>query len=209
MKVLILFAHPALERSRVNRRLLREVADVPGVTCHDLYEAYPDLHIDVKHDQDLLLRHDVVVFQSPFYWYAAPAIVKEWQDLVLAHGWAYGAGGTALRGKTTFNVLTAGGPQNSYAPAGHNRFAVRTLLAPFEATANLCGMRFLAPFVVFGVLRFAADSDYEAATRGYRKLLEAITRNKFDFDRAAELDLLLPHLDDLILPTPQATGEVA
>ncbi len=47
-RILILFAHPALERSRVNRRLIAEAKDVAGVTVHDLYEAYPTLDLDVK-----------------------------------------------------------------------------------------------------------------------------------------------------------------
>jgi putative NADPH-quinone reductase len=38
-QVLILFAHPALEKSRVHRRLVRAAQSVPGVTFHDLYEA--------------------------------------------------------------------------------------------------------------------------------------------------------------------------
>jgi hypothetical protein len=41
-RVLILFAHPALHRSRVNRGLVRAVRDLEDVTFHDLYEAYPD-----------------------------------------------------------------------------------------------------------------------------------------------------------------------
>ena len=41
-RVLILFAHPVLERSRVNRRLLDGVRDLEGVTVHDLYEDVSD-----------------------------------------------------------------------------------------------------------------------------------------------------------------------
>jgi glutathione-regulated potassium-efflux system ancillary protein KefG len=36
-RVLILFAHPALHKSRVHRRLGEAVRDLPGVTFHDLY----------------------------------------------------------------------------------------------------------------------------------------------------------------------------
>ena len=61
-----------------------------GVRLHDLYEAYPDFLIDVEAEQALLLEHDVIVFQHPVYWYSSPAILKEWQDLVLEHGFAYG-----------------------------------------------------------------------------------------------------------------------
>ena len=46
-RILVLFAHPVLERSRVNRRLLEAIRDLEGVTIHDLYEVYPTLAIDV------------------------------------------------------------------------------------------------------------------------------------------------------------------
>src|SRR5688572_33193483 len=98
-RVLILFAHPVLERSRVNRRLVEAVTGLDDVTVHDLYETYPTLSIDVRREQALLLEHDVVVAQHPFYWYSTPSVLKEWQDLVLEHGWAYGHGGTRLHGK--------------------------------------------------------------------------------------------------------------
>ena len=46
--VLVLLAHPVLERSRVNRRLADAAAKVAGVTVHDLYEIYPRLAIDAR-----------------------------------------------------------------------------------------------------------------------------------------------------------------
>jgi len=49
-RVLVLFAHPVLERSRVNRRLLDAVKDLDGVTVHDLYETYPTMSIDVRRE---------------------------------------------------------------------------------------------------------------------------------------------------------------
>jgi glutathione-regulated potassium-efflux system ancillary protein KefG len=54
--VLVLFAHPALERSRVHRQLLAHLPDDPRITLHDLYEAYPDFDIEVRHEQHLLTR---------------------------------------------------------------------------------------------------------------------------------------------------------
>src|ERR1700754_1232375 len=116
-KILILFAHPALEKSRVHIQLLAAIRGMQDVTLHDLYEVYPDLNIDIRHEQSLLLQHDIILFQHPFYWYSAPAIVKQWQDLVLEHGWAYGHTGTALRGKMTGNVLSAGSQESAYGEA--------------------------------------------------------------------------------------------
>ncbi|HUS68045.1 MAG TPA: NAD(P)H-dependent oxidoreductase [Kofleriaceae bacterium] len=189
-RVLVIFAHPVLERSRVNSRLLSAVTGLDGVTVHDLYEEYPTFHIDVPREQQLLLEHDVIVFQHPFYWYSTPALLKEWQDLVLEHGWAYGAGGTHLRGKITFNAITTGGPEASYRSEGYNRFTVRQLLAPWEQTAHLCGMRYLAPFVVHAALRVARDGDMVAAREAYRRVVEAARDDRIDLDRAAVAETL-------------------
>lgn len=197
LKTLILFAHPVLERSRVNRRLVDGVRDLPGVTVHDLYEEYPTLGIDVRREQALLAKHDVVVFQHPFYWYSAPAIVKEWQDLVLEHGWAYGHEGRALRGKITFNALTTGGPEAAYRKDGLNRFTIRELLSPFDQTAYLCGMRYLAPFVVHASLRLGSEPDVAPHVQSYRRLLEAVSEGMLDLERAARAPSLNADLDGL------------
>ena len=79
-KILVLFAHPALQKSRVNSVMLDAIHGLEGVTIHNLYEEYPDFHIDIKKEQQLLLDHDIIILHHPFYWYSAPAIVKEWID---------------------------------------------------------------------------------------------------------------------------------
>lgn len=189
-KILVLFAHPLYEHSRVNRLLVDAIRDLPGVTFHDLYEAYPTLAIDVRREQGLLAAHDVVVFQHPFYWYAAPALVKQWQDLVLEHGWAYGAKGRALAGKITLNAITTGGPQAAYREGGPNRFSMRQFLAPFDHTAHVCRMRFLAPFVVHGSLRLGLEGGVEPWAARYRRLLELLRDDRLDLDRAQQAERL-------------------
>ncbi len=197
-RILLLFAHPVLERSRVNRRLLESVRDL--VTVNDLYEVYPTMSIDVAREQELLLAHDVVVFQHPFYWYSCPAILKEWQDLVLEHGWAYGKGGTHLRGKITLNAITTGGPEAAYHKEGYNRFTIRELLSPWDQTAHLCGMRFLAPFAVHAALKVTSDADLGDSRGRYRRLLEALRDDRIDLDRAAAAQNLALELDGVMAP---------
>ncbi|MFN0249060.1 MAG: NAD(P)H-dependent oxidoreductase [Kofleriaceae bacterium] len=199
-RVLIVLAHPVLERSRVNRRLVRAVAGIEGVFVHDLYEVYPTLDIDVQREQQLLVDHDVIVFQHPFYWYSAPAIVKEWQDLVLEHGWAYGKGGDKLKGKITLNAITTGGPASSYTKGGYNRFTIRELLAPFDQTAYLCGMRYLAPFALHAALSITSDTDLTPQTATYRALLEALRDDGIDLDRAEAAENLAMELPTLLAP---------
>lgn len=172
-KVLILFAHPAFEKSRVNAVLIEAVRHLPRVTFHDLYEAYPDFDIRVKREQALLLQHDIIVFHHPLYWYSSPAILKEYQDLVLEHGWAYGKGGDALGGKTLLQVITTGGREIAYQREGINRFTIRELLVPFEQTARLCKMEYLPPFVAHGSLTMTAEQ-ISGHADDYRRIVEAL-----------------------------------
>jgi glutathione-regulated potassium-efflux system ancillary protein KefG len=182
-RVLVLFAHPALEKSRVNRHLLAAARDLDGVHVHDLYEAYPDFHVDVGREQALLVDHDVIVLQHPFFWYSAPSLVKEWFDLVLEHGWAYGRNGTALHGKRLLSAVTTGGPERAYGQEGRNRFTVRQLLAPVEQTAVLCGMDYLPPFIVHGTHTITPD-EITGHASDYRRILEGLRDGSLDLTRA-------------------------
>lgn len=186
-RVLVLFAHPAFEKSRINRRLVAQLEGLEGVRLHDLYEEYPDFDVDVTREQALLEAHDVIVVHHPFYWYSTPALVKQWVDLVLEHGWAYGGKGRALLGKWWGHALTAGGGAEAYQPGGFNRHTVRGMLAPFEQTARLCAMRFLPPFVVHGTHRIETATIEEHA-RNYRAYLERLRDPAFDLARIAHLD---------------------
>lgn len=118
---LLLFAHPALERSVANAAMLEAVRDLEHVTVHDLYEAYPDFLIDVPREQELVEANERIVIQHPFFWYSTPAIVKEWFDLVLEFGWAYGEGGDRLHGKSVLSAITTGGSKEAYCAEGHNQ----------------------------------------------------------------------------------------
>jgi len=180
-RVLILFAHPALHRSRVNRALARAVQELDGVTFRDLYEVYPDLHIIASSEQRLLEAHDIIVFQFPFYWYSTPAILKEWQDVVLEHGWAYGRSGVALRGKRLLCAVTTGGREAAYQPDGYNRFTMRQLLAPLEQTAFLCGMDFAPPFVVHGT-HALTDRQIGEHARDWARVVSAIRDDEIDWE---------------------------
>ncbi len=146
--LLLVLAHPSYERSRANRALLDSVGVPEGATLHDLYEAYPDFTIDVRREQALLVAHDVLLLQYPLYWYAMPALLKEWFDLVWLHGFAYGQAGTKLAGKTLSAIITTGGDTASYGPEGANGHTMDEFLRPLERTAHLCGMRWTRPLVI-------------------------------------------------------------
>ncbi len=196
--ILILFGHPAFRRSTINAALRETVETLDGVTFHDLYARYPDFLIDVQHEQRLCEAHDIIVFQHPFYWYSTPSIVKEWFDLVLEHDWAYGSAGTALAGKITFQALTAGGAAEDYRADGLNRYTIRELARPYQATANLCGMKWLPPFAVLGIHQGLPEKDRVRHAEDYRQMLIALRDNRVDLDRARVGELLNLDLNRII-----------
>ncbi len=147
-KILCLFAHPNTQRSRANRRVIESLRGLPHVTVHALYDHYPEFNIDVKREQELLLAHDALMLQHPFYWYSMPPLLKLWFDCVLEYGWAYGPGGEKLKGKDFFLSITAGGPLDSYHEKGYNTFPITAFFPAFEQTARLCGMKWHQPSVL-------------------------------------------------------------
>lgn len=169
-KVLILFAHPRFENSRVNQAMVTSIPKIPEITFHDLYEAYPDFNVNIEKEKKLLLEHEIVLWQHPIYWYSGPPLLKQWMDLVLEFGWAYGPGGNALQGKKILNVVSAGGRREAYQSEGHNRFKLREFLTPFDQTATLCKMTYLPPFAIQGTHRLT-ESTLKEETLLYQQLL--------------------------------------
>jgi glutathione-regulated potassium-efflux system ancillary protein KefF len=169
-EVLVIVAHPQLEQSRANRRLMKAAADAAQrsqgrIVVRDLYALYPDYLIDVPAEQALLARARLVVWQHPIHWYHMPPLMKLWVDEVLAFGWAYGPDGQALQGKDLWLVASTGGPQDSYRPESYNRYFFDAFLPPYEQTAALCGLRFLPPLMLHGAHRVSsAEIDAHAQT---------------------------------------------
>lgn len=188
-RILIIFAHPALEKSRVQYRLLKAAQTVEGVTCRDLYQLYPDFMINVAEEQQLLTQHEIILFQFPLYWYSTPAILKEWQDLVLEYGFAYGQQGFALKGKLLANILSAGGSRSSYQVDGINHFTLRELLRPLEQTANLCSMIYLPPFVIHQA-NDLSEADIDLYASQYQQLLTQLHQQTFNLQALTRLNYL-------------------
>ncbi|MBY4946631.1 NAD(P)H-dependent oxidoreductase [Cupriavidus respiraculi] len=153
----VIYAHPFPHRSRVNRPLAEALAALPQVQVRDLYRDYTDYNIDIVAEQRALAAADTVVLQFPLRWFSVPPLLKLWLDEVLERGWAYGPGGTALRGKSLLVAATTGGTADSYSPAGAHRHEVEAFLLPLAQTARLCGMNWLAPAVAHDAHHLQAD----------------------------------------------------
>ena len=172
MNTTVLVFHPHFDRSRVNRALADAAEGVPGVQVRRMYELHPDLRIDVAAEQAVLAAADRIVLQFPMYWYSCPPLLKQWEDDVLTHGWAYGSTGTALRGKELLLAVSPGAPADKYRRDGDYRYRVTDLLRPFQATSNLIGTRFVTPFVTAGAMSIG-DAELAARAEDYAAYLTA------------------------------------
>ncbi|MCU0439096.1 MAG: NAD(P)H-dependent oxidoreductase [Raineya sp.] len=153
--VLILFAHPLLEKSKINKFFVRKYQQRSTLKFHDLYEEYPEFNINIPYEKALLEESSLIIWHHPLYWYSSPPLLKQWIDMVLEVGWAYGPNGNALKGKHILQVITTGGSEQAYQVDGNNRFTIREFLRPFEQTAYLCNMNYLPPFVIHGTHRIS------------------------------------------------------
>lgn len=182
--VLLYYVHPGQRFSRANAAMAQTARQIEGLTFVDLYAEYPRHNINVDREQERPRHHDLILFQFPLYWYSTPSLMKEWLDLVLEHGFAYGHKGTALAGKTMMLAVTAAGPADAYTPDGYQNFPLRTFLTPLEQTARLCQMRFTAPYVLHASLQAREDVEIAAHAAGYGRLLEALLSDRYDFAAA-------------------------
>lgn len=71
---------------------------------------------------------------------------------VLAHGFAYGTGGTALQGKDFFISSTTGGPEESYSHEGPQNHPISEFFFNFDQLATFTGMKKHEPIITYGCM---------------------------------------------------------
>lgn len=187
-RVLHYLIHPALEKSHANATLWKKSEHVPDITRVDLYAEYPRHNIDVDCEQQRLVDHDVVLFQFPMFWYAAPSLLKEWTDLVLEQGFAFGPGGDKLAGKKVQLIVSTGGSEHAFSPQGYQQRDIRQFLTPYEQTAHLCHMEFLTPFIFFDAIRENSEKPAEV----FAQMLTHMRDDTLNFDALGQSDTLTP-----------------
>jgi glutathione-regulated potassium-efflux system ancillary protein KefG len=186
-RILLLFFHPRFENSNSNKALLQAAQLLNNITIRDMYEIYPDYNIDLQAEKEILTQHDIIIWQHPFYWYSCPPLMKQWIDIVLEHGWAYGKGGDKLVGKSVMNVISSGGNFEVYQKNGRNRFTYRELLSPFDQTAFLCKMNYLPPYIIPGANKITQEELEEYSIR-YVEILNFLQRTDIDLQKLKSVD---------------------
>lgn len=169
MKTTVLVFHPSLEKAYIHSRMAQAAREA-GAEVRDMYQLYPDFQIDVDEEKRVLSAADRIVLQFPMYWYSSPALLKQWEDYTLQHGWAYGHEGKALAGKELLLAVSAGAKQEDYQHEGRFHHTFEEILTPFEITAEHVNLTYLKPFVLSGSLGIEPGK-LEDALREYQQLL--------------------------------------
>jgi len=150
---LIIVTHPNLNESVVNQRWMRELEKFPETYfVHDLYTQYPNRHIEVEREQQLLERFDNIIFQFPFYWFNCPPLLKQWLDEVLTEGWAFGSKSEyKLKDKKIALAISTGIDESGYQSMGRYKYTMEQLLAPFELTFKYIKANYRSPYIFYGL----------------------------------------------------------
>lgn len=141
--VLIVSGHTNLAESVANKTILEALhARLPQAEIVKLDELYPDFRINVKAEQDRLVRADIIVLQYPVFWYSAPSILHRWMEEIFQHGFSHGSTGDKLKGKKLVLSFTTGAPEAMYSRDGAMGYTIEEFLPCFKATCRLCQMEY-------------------------------------------------------------------
>lgn len=146
-------------QGRLNKTLFNKIVEVlkPYVNIETtiIEEGY-----ELQEEIERFHRADIIIFQSPVYWYSVPALFKEYFDTVYTIGNfarpsdKYGFGGI-FKDKKYMYSMTLGAPETAYT-ASENFFDER---CPDEVFIGLhkiqqyCGIKKIKSFYVFNASR--------------------------------------------------------
>ena len=171
MSKLIIVGHPDLSESVINKRWVEELKKYPDqFTVHNISEVYPDEKIDIKKEQSLIEKHEILILQYPFYWVSCPAILKKWLEKVFTYGWAFGPDGHELKGKKVAFAISTGGKENAYQPDGRYKATIDQLILPMKTTALYTQMDYKGYFVLHDSHNMTPDR-LEQSAQDYIKFI--------------------------------------
>jgi putative NADPH-quinone reductase len=182
---LIIVGHPQIKNSIANKTIIEEIQKTnPETEIRNLGELYPNFNINIKDEHQALLRHDVIVFQYPIYWYNMPAILKHWFDVVFEHQFAYGSKGDKLKGKKFLASVTVGSVEGEYKAFGKHNFRIVEFFKNIEQTAYFAQMTFLDPIFLYGTSSVDGFKEEEVKLRAKAYANDLVTYiDNLNFER--------------------------
>ena len=126
---LVILAHPHFDQSIANKAIIEELSrsDI-DFEIRNLSALYPTFQIDVKAEQEALLKHQEVIFQYPFYC----------------------SQGDKFKGKYFIPSFTVGAPESEYHTLGEHHFKVYEFYKNLAQTAYYAQMKYVEPLYFHG-----------------------------------------------------------
>ncbi|WP_435522031.1 NAD(P)H-dependent oxidoreductase [Coprobacter tertius] len=164
-RIMVLLAHPDMERSQGNKALIEAIKDYPQVDVVNLCE---ENFFDAEEFAEKINMSKAVIFQFPFYWASAPASMKKWIDEIFTPI----AKTDIVKGKPLLIVTTTASEAGAYRSGGRNHFTIDELLRPYQLLANHLGMVWQTPLAVCGLSTASVAVSIEEGCKLYREKIE-------------------------------------
>lgn len=126
-KTLVIFAHPYFEYSTSNVELIKIYDGVEDLVFKDLYEEYPDFHIQAFKERKRIRDYERLVFHFPLIWFSVPPLLKLWIDEVFDMTWTMEKN-HPLQNKDAVIIVTVGGKAENYTQEGMYETTIEELL---------------------------------------------------------------------------------
>ena len=150
--ILVVSGHTDLKHSVANKTILETLSKLlPTAEISKLDELYPDFKINVKAEQEKLVKADIIILQFPIFWYSAPSMLERWMESTFVHGFSHGSTGDKLKGKKLILSFTTGAPEQMYSRDGAMKYNIDDFLPCFKAMCNLTQMEYIGYVFTGGV----------------------------------------------------------
>ena len=132
-KVLLILSHPNYSSSFANKTIISFLKQLlPSLEIDHIDSLYPSEKIDIKKEQEKLLKNDYIIFQYPMFWHNRPHLLSKWFEDVYEYGFAYGNNSYKLKDKKIIVSITLGNTLDFF----KDDISLDNLLSPFKASAK-------------------------------------------------------------------------
>jgi len=132
-KILLILSHPNYQNSFANKTIITKLSSlIPEIEIDHIDSLYPDEKIDIKKEQEKLIKSDIIIFQFPMLWHNRPHLLSKWFEDVYQYGFAYGSQGDKLKNKKIIISITLGNTLDFF----KDEISLDNLLSPFKASAK-------------------------------------------------------------------------
>lgn len=148
-QTLVVFAHPFLEYSNSNIELINFYERSQHYDFKDLYEEYPDMHVQAFKERKQLLKYDRFVFHFPLIWFGMPPLLRLWMDEIADGNWLSGAEKNPFENKEVYILVTTRSKERSFGRLGKHGFTMEELISGFLVTLKVFNAQIKNIYVVY------------------------------------------------------------